>query len=725
MPSIVYRFVEDGAEDVARAFQTVKKSATEAQRAQRTYNRESTSRAAKSPQQDAHVKARDKHEREQTRIKEREEKKRQRIEEQSAKRSARLAERAEEHKRKLAIATTQRALRDSQAAERKQRQAMFARRQHMSRMSAAVVGSVVGSLAMGGLGMAAKGANALVDLGGSAVRQRLDTKQLAIELSKSGRGAGQEAVSADLLLRDAERTAGKVTGTKAADVLQAQQKYVAMTGNLGEARGYGDMFAQMARASGSKESDIAATAATLQQKFGIKSEDEMKSALANLMLQGKAGAFEMSDASSYLQEMGAAGARFGLGEGAGGVKKLGALSQLARSSTGSGAEASTAVQAMLTDITEKSGLIKKVGKTDVFTDKTHTKTRAIEDIMADIMKGTGGDKAKLGSIFGERGMRGASSLIEAFNKGAEAAGKGASEAEKLAAGEKAMRKLFDDTVSAGGDWGEVLKDASAQSQSALDRLGSGWESFTAKMGTALDPAVNALADAAPQLVEAMAPLIDVTAQLATAFSDVIILLQRAGILAADKSGDETPEERISKSAKRLAELDQIQSNGGKLTTKQKMERARLLDDKLGAEQDLMAAHPELAAINKGDASLSATKKKGKLAGPSIGVSAYGLNGPSSFEESMRLGSDLKVGAIREPGFFERKMTDLHDFKKRSDFYEENKGGIKGLLDWGHGMTAKGDNGDNGAAEQREAASKLSEAARSLMLVRPGFPSPVQ
>jgi TP901 family phage tail tape measure protein len=725
MPSIVYRFVEDGAEDVARAFQTVKKSATEAQRAQRTYNRESTARAAKAPQQDAHVKARDKHEREQTRIKEREEKKRQRLEEQSARKSARLAERAEEHKRKLAIATTQRALRDSQAAERKQRQAMFARRQHMSRMSAAVVGSVVGSLAMGGLGMAAKGANALVDLGGSAVRQRLDTKQLAIELSKSGRGAGQEAVSADLLLRDAERTAGKVTGTKAADVLQAQQKYVAMTGNLGEARGYGDMFAQMARASGSKESDIAATAATLQQKFGIKSEDEMKSALANLMFQGKAGAFEMSDASSYLQEMGAAGARFGLGEGAGGVKKLGALSQLARASTGSGAEASTAVQAMLTDITEKSGLIKKVGGADVFTDKSHTKTRAIEDIMADIMKGTKGDKAKLGSIFGERGMRGASSLIEAFNKGAEAAGKGASEAEKLAAGEKAMRKLFDDTVSAGGDWGEVLKDASAQSQSSLDQLSSGWESFTAKMGTALDPAIKALAEATPGIVAAMQPLFDATALLATAFGDVIVLLQRAGILSADKSGDETPEERISKGAQQLAALKKIEDSGGKLTSKQKMERARLLDDRIGAEQDLMAAHPELAAINKGDASLSAAKKKSKLAGPSLGVSAYGLSGPSSFEESMRLGSDLKVGAIREPGFFERKMTDLHDFKKRSDFYEENKGGIKGLVEWGQGMTAKG--GDNGAsAQQLEAANKLSEAAdKFLRAPLPGLPAVVQ
>jgi len=721
MPSIVYRFVEDGAEDVARAFQTVKKSATEAQRAQRTYNRESTARAAKSPQQDAHVKARDKHEREQTRIKEREERKRARIEEQAAKRSARLAERSEEHRRKLAVSATQRALRDSQAAERKQRQAMFARRQHMSRMSAAAVGSVVGSLAMGGLGLAARGANAVADLGGSAVRQRLDTKQLAIELSKSGRGAGQEAVSADLLLRDAERTAGKVTGTKAADVLQAQQKYVAMTGNLSEARGYGDMFAQMARASGSKESDIAATAATLQQKFGIKSEDEMKSALANLMFQGKAGAFEMSDASSYLQEMGAAGARFGLGEGAGGVKKLGALSQLARASTGSGAEASTAVQAMLTDITEKSGLIKKVGGTDVFTDKSHTKTRAIEDIMAGIMKGTKGDKAKLGQIFGERGMRGASSLIEAFNKGAEAAGKGATEAQRLAAGEKAMRKLFDETVSAGGDWGEVLKDASAQSQSALDRMDSGWELFTSRMGSALDPIANELAESAPLIVDSLQPVIDAAGEVATAFVDMIAVLQDLGILSK-KEGQAPPEVRISEASKRLSELSMLEKdNGGKLTSKQRIERKKLTDEKLEAEQQLMAEHPELKAINTLD---KATLKPGYR---KLGVGPWG-DGATTFEDTLRMNQgtmksqelpsivSLKREFAQSATPWAHATSWLH---KKADAARERNDASE------IGNAAESAKAAAAADRQIAAADKMAAAADKLMSVRPGFPSPVQ
>jgi TP901 family phage tail tape measure protein len=723
MPDIRYRFIEEGADDVARAFQTVKKSATEAVRAHKTYDRESTSRARKSPQQDAHVKARDKHEREQTRIKDREEKKRQRIEEQAAKRSVRNAERAEEAKRRIALAATARSMRDSQTAERRQRQAMFARRQHMSRMSAAAVGSVVGSLAMGGLGMAASGVGKLADLGGSAVRQRLDSKQLAIELSKSGRAAGTEGVSADVLLRDAERTSGKVKGTKAADVLAAQQKYVAMTGNLGEARGYGEMFAQMARASGSKESDIAATAATLQQKFGIKDESSMKSALANLMFQGKAGAFEMSDASSYLQEMGAAGARFGLGEGAGGVKKLGALSQLARSSTGSGAEASTAVQAMLTDITEKSGLIKKVGKTDVFTDKTHTKTRAIEDIMADVLKGTKGDKAKLGSIFGERGMRGASALIEAFNKGADAAGKNATQQEKMAAGEAAMRQLFDQTVNAGGDWGEVLKDASTQSESALDRMDSGWESLTARMGSALDPAIQDLADSAPDLVDALQPVIDAAAELATAFVDTIAILQDMGLLKK-KEDQDSPEVRISKASQRLAELSMIEKdNGGKLTARQRAERKRLTDDRLGAEQDLVAAHPELKAINKLDA---ATLKPGKR---KLGIGAWG-DGGLDFGDTLNMNNRESLKSKELPSVQSLKR----DMAVEAQPWNVASRWLHGKADAARERNADGAavaaadkaKADMAADKQIQAAEKMAAAADKLSQVKmPGLPTVVQ
>ena len=722
MPEIRYRFIEEGADDVARAFQTVKKSATEAVRAHKSYDRESTARARKSPQQDAHVKAREKHEREQTRIKDREEKKRQRIEEQAAKRSVRNAEKAEEAKRRIALAATARAVRDSQSAERRQRQAMFARRQHMSRMSAAAVGSIVGSLAMGGLGYASRAVGAGVDIAGSAVRQRLDSKQLALELSKSGRAAGTEGVSADVLLRDAEKTAGRVTGTKAADVLAAQQKYVAMTGNLGEARGYGDMFAQMARASGSKESDIAATAATLQQKFGIKDESSMKSALANLMFQGKAGAFEMSDASSYLQEMGAAGARFGLGEGAGGVKKLGALSQLARASTGSGAEASTAVQAMLTDITEKSGVIKKVGKTDVFTDKTHTKTRAIEDIMADVLKGTKGDKAKLGSIFGERGMRGASALIEAFNKGADAAGKNATQQEKMAAGEAAMRQLFDQTVNAGGDWSEVLKDASTQSQSALDGIDSGIESFNAQLGRALEPAAKELAANAPAIVNALKPVIDAASTLATAFVDTIAILQEMGVL---KKGEEldAPEVRISKASQRLAELSMIEhDNGGRLTAAQRAERQRLEDERLGAEQELTAAHPELKAINKLDA---ATLKPGKR---KLGIGAWG-DGGLDFGDTLNMNNreSLKSKELPSVQSLKREMAvNAAPWNVASRWLHE-RGDVARERNADATATAAADKAksDMAADKQMQAAEKMAAAADRLSQVRPGFPSVVQ
>lgn len=638
MPKIVYEFVEHGVERVERAFSTVRKSAVEAKRANDAMAKSSGSRGPAGRQQDAHVKARDRFERESTRTKDREEKKRLRIAEQSSRREERETSRAMKRRKDMLtkhILDQQRAHRE---AERKQRQSQSAKFQHRSRQSAAFVGSLAGTLAARGIETGASGIGKLVELGGSAVRQRLDTKQLAYELSKSGRQSGQEGVSPEVLLREAERTAASITGTKASDIIQAQQKYVAMTGNLDEARSYGDMFATMSRASGAKESDIAASAATLQTKFGIKSKDDMQRALADLMFQGKSGAFEMSDASAYLQEMGAAGARFGLGQGSGGVRKLGALAQLARGSTGSGAEASTAVQAMLTDLTEKSAVIQKKAGVNVFADKGKTKMRDVEDIMADIMKGTKGNKAKLGDIFGERGMRGASSMVEAFNKGADAAGKNATESEKLQAGEKAMRKLFDETVNAGGSWAEVLKDASTQSQSSIDKMTTGWETFTSKAGSALEPFVKTLADGAPEFADALKPVIDAAVVLATAFGDVVAIMQEAGILRRDSSSDLTPEERISKATKRLNEIGILEKDNKGITARQRAEKQGLLDERLLAEQELRAAHPELKAL---DVATNAALKPG--------YRKLDVFAPRPFEDAMVFGNaDLgKQGKISE------------------------------------------------------------------------------
>lgn len=609
MPEIRYRFIEEGADDVARGFQTVRKSATEAVRAQKTYARETQTAARKAPQQDAHVKARIAHERNLTRVQRQEDQARLRNERKMATERARM-QRQEQQNYKRAIDAR---AREEQRAITRQKQAMFARRQDLSRQNAALVGVIGGTLLNRGIDLA----GGAFDVGKQAVTRQLDIQKKARALSVSGRGAGAAFVDPEELRADAQRVARQVKGTKTEDILDAQSRYVAMTGDLKTARGLGGTFAQASAATGASAEDIAAMSATMSTKFGITDPEEMKKAIADAIFQGKAGAFEMKDAAQYFQEMGAAGSRFGLDSGTKGVRTLGGLAQLARGSTGSGAEASTAVQAMFTDLLEKSDVVKRVSKTNVFTDKSRTKTRAIDDVMVDILKGTKGDKAKLGSIFGERGMRGASGLIEAFNKGAEAAGKNATEAQKMAAGEAAVRKLFDETVNAGGDWGEVLKDATMNTQATEATLESAWGQLTDSIGTAVLPGLESLASHADAFAAVLEPLALVAGDVVDAFADAIKTFQAAGLLpktGGDKSTN--PRGEMNAVNTRLAELNDL-SKGAGLTAAQRSEKRKLTDRRVELRQQLDAM-PSLY-MGTGDASGGGTAED--LAGMSANAPA--------------------------------------------------------------------------------------------------------
>lgn len=351
----------------------------------------------------------------------------------------------------------------------------------------------IGTAAVGGGAMAIGAAG--IAAGGAAYAKRAAERDKAIALSIAGRGAGQEAVSPEELMRDATNVARQVKGTRVGDLLEAQQRYVAMTGDLEGARRHGKSFARVARASGATEESIAATAATMRDKFGIEDPDEMRKALANLHFQGKAGAFELSDASRYFTEMGAAGQRFGLGKGARGVQMLGGLAQLARMSTGTGAEASTAMQGTLRMLTQKADLIKKQTKTDVFTDKGKTQTRDVRDVITEMIGGAKGNLGTLQGILTEEGVKGVSVLISKYNEAAEAMGAGATEAEKRAAGEKAVRKMMDDTIDAGGDWSDMMKDAEAATNTASATMTQVWEEAAAAMGDPLIKPIQDLAEA--------------------------------------------------------------------------------------------------------------------------------------------------------------------------------------------------------------------------------------
>src|SRR5262249_45431587 len=237
----------------------------------------------------------------------------------------------------------------------------------------------------------------------------------------SARGAGEKAVDPTILQKEFENTALATPGISANAVAAGTQLYVAKTGDLATARSMQHTFATVASATGSDYADIAGSAADIAQKFDIKGVEEMQQAFATLTFQGKKGAFELKDAAAYFSEMASAAQRFGVGTGPKALATLGGLAQIARTATGSAAEASTAIQDMFSELVAKAAKIKSHHRVDVF-DK-EGKARDVRDVLTELIGRVGGadlakKKSELQQIFGIRGSRAVSPLISAFSDAA-------------------------------------------------------------------------------------------------------------------------------------------------------------------------------------------------------------------------------------------------------------------------------------------------------------------
>lgn len=374
----------------------------------------------------------------------------------------------------------------------------------------------------GGLaGAGAAIATGAIGLTGGAARSMVSLQDVSRQLSVQSRANGGEFVDPSTLSKEFLNTAVATPGQKASDIAEAASVYVGKTGDLGAARRFSKTFATTASASGGQVQDIAAMAASIGEKFGIRSEKDMQDALASVYFQGKSGAFELKDAAGLYDKLTAAGARFGLDQGVGGVRTLGGLTQIARGSTGSSEQAAFAVEASLRQLVGKSAEIKSVTGVDVFTDKSHTKAREVTGLMKDVIAGAGGDQTKLQKIFGEEGIRGVSGLITAFNQGQAAAGKNATETERTAAGMKAMDAVLQKAIGTGASFSEVQKDAAFAQQSTGARLTAVWETLTATVGPKVLPQLESLASRAGELAPVFEYLAGAAGMVLDAFLDFV------------------------------------------------------------------------------------------------------------------------------------------------------------------------------------------------------------
>lgn len=422
-----------------------------------------------------------------------------------------------------------------------------------------------------GFDLAGMGAGAVTGAAVLAARQAYQLEEAATRISINARQAGQDFIDPRVLRREFQETAQASPGVKAIDVADAVQQFITVTGDLDTARKSQKTFATVASATGSSVGDVAQAAAALSMQMGIKGEGQMKEVMASLIAQGKSGSFEIRDAAALFPRLAAAAGGFGVEKSAQGVKTLGALTQIARGATGSGEQATTAVENIFARLKMQTGALKSAGVQVFNKDGT---SRNIVDILTESVAKVGGkDLAKkqsgLQHIFGVEGGRAISPLTSAYIDTFTAQMKaGAKEQDAIAAATKAVRKKMTDFIDGAGDWKEVQKDAARAQESATAKLTASWEKLVSAAGDKLAPGLASLATQLTdgRFLDAMAATIEGFGLLAE-LADTIA--KKLGI-----AKKETPYETENRTKKALDDFDAAQAIGP-MTPQKQAERDRL------------------------------------------------------------------------------------------------------------------------------------------------------
>lgn len=347
---------------------------------------------------------------------------------------------------------------------REQREAVVAAKERSKFVKETVghgAGRVAGTIgAVGRAGLAVAGV-AGAGLAASAVAGATRLDEMTRRLVISGRQGGEISKYDPVELRKQFEKTGIETGVSGEAIAGGVQAFVTKTGDIDTAIKNHKVFAQVAQATGAAVENVAAAAADMSEKMGIKSVDDMKASLAALTLQGKKGAFELKDAAEQLPEILSAAAAFGI-KGTGGLQNLGGFLQIARQASGSGAETATSTVQAFTQLKAKSADIQSGeafgGRAvQVFEGGDATKPlRDFNEILGDVMQASRGNLVQLQKVFDVRGIKAVNPLIKTFREASEAAGGGDKGAK---AGRAAVMAQLKEASSTKGGFAEVEKDA--------------------------------------------------------------------------------------------------------------------------------------------------------------------------------------------------------------------------------------------------------------------------
>ncbi|HDY8049410.1 TPA: hypothetical protein RQK83_000384 [Vibrio vulnificus] len=244
-----------------------------------------------------------------------------------------------------------------------------------------------------------------------------------------------------------------------AEMLSAVEKIVEKTGDLKFAQENMANIGRVMQATGAAGLDVGEMFADMRDKFGLKNSDEVLSAIDTLVVQGKAGAFTLQNLAAEGASVSAAYAAMGR-TGPKAVQEMGAMLQIARMGSGSAAEAASAMESVLADITANYEDIEALG-IQVFDEEAlargEKKFRDIPSILKEIMDATDSDITQYSKLFGDEAMRMMKVLASADGK-----------------------TKLNDFLAIDGDGTAVLQDsarAAMMANAAMMSLKTAWLSF--------------------------------------------------------------------------------------------------------------------------------------------------------------------------------------------------------------------------------------------------------
>ena len=191
-------------------------------------------------------------------------------------------------------------------------------------------------------------------------------------------------------------------------LIAAVEAYVEKTGDLQFARDNLELFAQAIQGSGGTGDAVGRLSAELR-KLGVT---DAARALNLWTAQGKEGAFTIGNMAAQGERLVSAFDRLKYrGEGA--VRQLGAISQMARQSTGSSEQAATAVEALLRTMSDAQKIDAIWSELGVNVRDAAGAFRPLDRILKEVIGAVGGDITQLSGIFDAKAIRAVSGLTTA------------------------------------------------------------------------------------------------------------------------------------------------------------------------------------------------------------------------------------------------------------------------------------------------------------------------